>query len=106
LAQPSQVLTTAAIINDTCYGYTDGSIVLTTTGGFGPYTYSWQDISGNTTDSATSLGAGGYTTAITDAHGCLETVTDTVYQPAQPVLTILPPDTILSHGDTIHLVPV
>jgi gliding motility-associated-like protein len=106
LAQPTQVLTTATIINDTCYGYTDGSIALTTTGGFGPYTYSWPQLPGNSANSATSLGAGGYSTTITDAHGCPETITDTVYQPAQPVLTIMPPDTILSHGDTIHLVPV
>ena len=106
LGQPTQVLTTATIINDTCYGYADGSIALTTTGGFGPYTYSWPQLSGNSSNSASSLGAGSYTTVITDAHGCIETVSDTVNQPAQPILNILPPDTILSYGDTIQLISV
>ena len=106
LGQPSQVLTTATIIDDTCYGYADGSLVLTTTGGFGPYTYSWPQLPGNTSNSATSLGAGSYTSVITDTHGCVETVTNTINQPAQPILNILPPDTILSYGDTIQLVSV
>ena len=104
LGQPSQVLSTAAIINDTCYGYSDGSIAVTTAGGFGPYTYAWPQLSGNASNTATSLAAGSYTTVITDAHGCVETISDTVNQPAQPILNILPPDTILSHGDTIQLV--
>lgn len=106
LDQPTQVSTdTTSVIKDTCYGGTNGAIFLTTSGGFGPYTYSWPQVSGNTGSSATSLAAGTYSTVITDAHGCQETVSYTVTQPAQPSLTILPFDTTLTFGDTIHLSP-
>jgi gliding motility-associated-like protein len=94
---------TLRTVSDTCYNGTNGAIYLTTSGGNGPYTYSWPQLSGNTSDNATSLAAGTYTTVITDAHGCQETVTNTVTEPAQPLLTITPGDTLLSFGDTIVL---
>ena len=104
LSQPSSVKTdTLRTVSDTCYNGTNGAIYLTTSGGNGPYTYSWPQLSGNTSANATSLAAGTYTTVITDAHGCQETVTNTVTEPAQPSLTITPGDTLLSFGDTIVL---
>ena len=103
LGQPAEVTVAFTVVDDTCYGFSDGSILLTPTGGFGPYTYSWTQQPSNTTNQATSLAAGTYTAIVTDAHGCQETVTDSVGQPAQPVLAILPPDTTLRYGDTIQL---
>jgi gliding motility-associated-like protein len=102
LGQPSQVLTdTLSVINDTCYGSANGAIFLTTTGGFGPYTYAWSG--GNTASSATNLTEGTYPATVTDAHGCTTTVSYTITQPAQPSLSILPADTTLTFGDTIQL---
>jgi gliding motility-associated-like protein len=103
LGQPAPVLSTAVIVNDTCYGLSDGSITLTPAGGFSPYTYAWTQIPGNSSNTASALAAGVYTAVVTDAHGCQETVSDTVGQPAEPVLAILPSDTTLSFGDTIQL---
>jgi gliding motility-associated-like protein len=104
LGQPTQVITdTVSTEQDTCYGSSNGAIYLTTNGGFGPYTYAWQNPASNTTDSATGLAAGSYTAVITDSHGCQETVTYTITQPEQPILSILPGDTTIGFGDTIQL---
>jgi len=103
LAQPSAVVSAPTLTNVSCYDSADGSVTLSTTGGFGPYTYSWPQVSGNTSNTASGLSAGVYATVITDAHGCSQTISDTVTQPAQPTLEILPADTTLTYGDTISL---
>ncbi|CAK9249798.1 unnamed protein product [Sphagnum jensenii] len=104
-----------------CYNSTDGQIVVSTaTGGTPTYSYVLDNgapqastsfnasegphvVPGDTKDSATGLTAGTYTTYVTDSHNCVDTVTNTITQPVQPVLTIMPFDTTLSYGDTIQL---
>jgi gliding motility-associated-like protein len=104
LGQPRKIVTdTISTLSDTCFGGTNGAITLATTGGYGPYSYSWTQIPGNTSNAASSLAAGTYTTIVTDTHGCRDTVSYTITEPAQPELTILPNDTTLSYGDTIML---
>ncbi|MCF8373161.1 MAG: T9SS type A sorting domain-containing protein [Bacteroidales bacterium] len=48
-----------------CYGYCDGSIDISPTGGFPPYYYFWSD--GSTSQDASNLCAGSYSVTITDS---------------------------------------
>ncbi|MFN5846663.1 MAG: hypothetical protein ACK46O_13235, partial [Flavobacteriia bacterium] len=94
ITQPA-VLTSALVsqINVTCNGLSNGSAVVSATGGTAGYQVSWSGAaSGNPagTEIAASAGtynitgliAGVYTVTITDAQGCTTTVPLTITQPA------------------------
>ncbi|MFN8297139.1 MAG: HYR domain-containing protein [Chitinophagales bacterium] len=59
-----------------CDGATNGSITVTATGGTAPYTYLWSN--GQTSATATNLGAGTYSVLVTDALGSTTTVNASV----------------------------
>ena len=75
-----------SITNLSCFNSNDGSIVTNTTGGFPPYAYSWNPAV-SATNSASSLQAGTYTMTVTDASGCSGTLTATVTEPADLVVS-------------------
>jgi hypothetical protein len=84
VTQPASALSgTTVVTNVACFGGNTGAINLTPTGGVGPYTYNW--VSGPTTEDRTSLTAGTYSVTITDANACTATVNATVTQPAAAV---------------------
>lgn len=69
--------------NITCFGATTGTIVLTPTGGTGPYSYDWSDLAGtNNSKDRSSLAAGVYTVTITDSKSCSITKSVTLTQPS------------------------
>lgn len=74
ITAPPAILPNQSITNADC-GVCNGSIVLNTTGGTGPYTYNWLP-GGQTTSSITGQCGGLYTVTITDATGC--TVTQSI----------------------------
>lgn len=74
----------STVSNTNCNGGSDGSIILTPSGGTSPYTYNWGN--GITTKDRTGLAAGNYTVTITDANGCTGVVTASISEPT--VLTI------------------
>ncbi|MFH1321191.1 MAG: gliding motility-associated C-terminal domain-containing protein [Bacteroidota bacterium] len=54
-----------------CYGLCDGDATVTASGGAGgTYTYLWNDISSQTTPTATGLCADNYTVTVTDSNNC------------------------------------
>jgi len=62
-----------------CAGVCDGTATATVgAGGVGPYTYSWNTVPVQTTQTAVGLCAGNYTVSVTDATGCVATGTVTV----------------------------
>jgi gliding motility-associated-like protein len=65
--------------NVTCNGVNNGSATITTTGGALPFTYLWSN--GQTTPTATNLGAGIYSVVATDANNCSATASTTISQP-------------------------
>ena len=65
-----------------CFGATDGSATLTPSGGTAPYNYSWNTIPGQTTATASGLGAGSYMVTVTDANGCIATQSVNIAEPA------------------------
>lgn len=56
------------ILDASCFGYNDGQITITTSGGVGPYTYFWTD-SSNVED-LIGIFAGTYFATITDSNEC------------------------------------
>ncbi len=68
--------------NVSCYGYDDGFITDSVSGGTPPYVYQWS--TGNTNDTLSTLdlvGAGTYTVIATDLNGCSIANTITLTQP-------------------------
>ena len=81
--QPLAPLTlTATQANMGCFSSGIGSINLTPAGGSIPYNFAW---SNNTTlEDPTNLAAGNYNVLVTDAHGCTNTIQQTVLEYALP----------------------
>jgi len=81
-------LLTASInqFNDvSCFGANDGSAAVTPAGGTPNYTYSWNTVPVQTTQTATGMPPGNYIVTVTDANGCIVTANVTIAEP--PVLT-------------------
>ncbi|OHT46547.1 T9SS type B sorting domain-containing protein [Flavobacterium tructae] len=91
VTSPQTVTGTAAKVDPTCNGYTDGSVTLTATAGVSPFTYS---IDGGTTFVTTKvfggLASGTYTYVVKDAKGCTSVpATITLVNPAPIVVNIV-----------------
>ncbi|WP_028978665.1 T9SS C-terminal target domain-containing protein [Sporocytophaga myxococcoides] len=67
--------------NVSCNGGSDGSAIVSPSGGIPAYSYSWNTIPAQTTAQAVNLQAGVYTATVTDANGCISTATATVKEP-------------------------
>lgn len=79
-----------------CFGESDGSITIPNpTGGTAPYTVSWNTSPIKKTYSISNLKAGTYTAMITDANGCVASVSATVTEPPKVVVTSPKDSTVL-----------
>ncbi|MBL7883242.1 MAG: SprB repeat-containing protein, partial [Bacteroidia bacterium] len=96
ITQPSALSAIASGTDVTCTALAicDGTATITPSGGVGPYTYSWNSVPVQTTQTATGLCAGTYTCTVTDNNGCtLSTTSVTISQPALvtiPAINVLP----------------
>ncbi|MFN8288491.1 MAG: gliding motility-associated C-terminal domain-containing protein [Chitinophagales bacterium] len=72
--------TSTTQVNNACFGGTTGSIDLSVSNGWTPYSYSWTN--SQTSQDITGLAAGSYTVTVTDNHNCTVTKTATITQPA------------------------
>jgi len=70
----------SGITDVSCFGGSNGSATASPSGGTPSYAYSWTP-SGGTNATASTLAAGTYTCTITDASGCVTTITATITQP-------------------------
>ena len=68
-AQKQPLVATIQMSSPTCYGGTNGSIVINASGGLEPYSFIWTD--GSTSSSLTDIAAGTYAVLISDASGGL-----------------------------------
>jgi gliding motility-associated-like protein len=79
-------VTMLSSIDVSCFGLNDGSASVTASGSTAPYTYLWSP-SGGTGASASNLTAGIYNVAVSDAVGCIGTVSITITSPTQILIT-------------------
>jgi gliding motility-associated-like protein len=91
-----------SITNASCFGLSDGSIAVGTKGGAAPLGYSWSP-SGGTAATGINLSAGTYKLTITDANGCVATISGTVTQPTQVTSTAAASPTAICSGQTSTL---
>ncbi len=83
----------------TC-GANDGAIMVTTTGGTGAYVFDWDnDGTGDNDDTEDLSGvtAGGYQLTVTDANGCTATTSQTLSDPAAPMVSFTAPADICAN---------
>ncbi len=78
---PAPLNATQSQTNPACNGQCTGTSIVIATGGSAPYTYSWNTIPVQTTQTASGLCAGNYTVVVTDAGSATTTVTVTITQP-------------------------
>ncbi|TDO04094.1 Ig-like domain-containing protein [Sunxiuqinia elliptica] len=74
--------------NVSCYGDSDGTATVIPSQGTEPYTYSWDDPAGQTTQTATGLAAGTYHVTVTDDNNCQQTTEVIITQPLEILLAI------------------
>ena len=79
---PNSITNVGLAQNVQCNGGTDGSAIITASGGPVPYTFSWDN--GETSSTAIGLNAGVHIVVITDADGCVDTNEILISEP--PVL--------------------
>lgn len=91
--QPPQLTYTYSTDSVNCFGGSDGSIVITPSGGTPPLIYNWNP-SVSTGSSAYNLSSGLYLVTITDNNGCDTTAFITVDRPPQITMNISPDVTI------------
>ena len=84
ILEPSAIIATTTAQSETCYGYNDGSINLTVTGGSGVYNYIWSSPTypsfNSSLEDLALLSAGNYIYDVTDHLGC------GLFSPVIPVL--------------------
>ena len=97
ITQPASALseTVASTTDPICYGGT-GTASVNVVGGTSPYNYQW-GYGLSTTSSASGIPAGTYTVVVIDAHGCRDTTSVTITQPAQIIVNMVY-DNVTSHA--------
>jgi len=70
----------STIVNQSCFGIADGSLLLQPSGGVAPYSYVWSN--GLTGSSISNLLARSYTVKVTDNNGCIQKESYTISSPS------------------------
>ena len=69
-----------------CFQVANGEATVSPSGGVSPYTYLWNDPTGQTDATAVDLLAGDYIVTVTDTNGCTEEISITIDEP--PLLSL------------------
>lgn len=72
----------------TCEGYTDGRIEIDVENGRQPFQFSWSN--GQSTQSINNLGTGNYSVTVSDADGCIDDTSASIFEPAPPIFGVIP----------------
>jgi|GEM_PF-701412 len=88
ITQPVPIICSInAVTYPLCNGDT-GNITASASGGLSPYSYKWSP-SGQSTATATGIGADVYTLTVTDSNACTATISAIITQPARITLPIV-----------------
>ena len=95
IAQPEAIIARANVTDEVCYGDENGTIDVTVSGAFPPFTYDWSH--GSTESTLKELAPDEYTATITDANGCTTTISVAVRE-AGPINLPINGDTLVCFG--------
>ena len=105
ISQPPMLVGTIdAVKNVMCYGDSSGAVLITATGGIGPYKYRWSN--GASTADLKRVTAGRYSVTITDAHGFKETASAIITQPSLFILKLDAVKNVKCYGDKTGIVDI
>ncbi len=79
--EPTQITIPNVVTDASCFGGSDGQIVVAPQGGTPAYNYSWSVPGQGNSPTANNLSAGIVTVTVTDANGCTEDSTFTINEP-------------------------
>ncbi|MGE3653699.1 MAG: PKD domain-containing protein [Flavobacteriales bacterium] len=96
ITEPTILTTSIVNVVNTFCGLSNGSALVTATGGTSPYTYLWSNTS--TTDTLTNVLAGFYSVTTTDFNGCSNTDTITIFDVPNPQVSITTSTNVLCFG--------
>lgn len=97
--QPAALSVTASPVNMvSCFGGNDASAQAMVSGGSAPYNYTWSN--GDVTNVASGLSAGSYTVIVSDQHGCTETQSTQISEPALLTASQLSVNMVSCYGGT------
>jgi len=101
--QPNEILSNEVLYPPSCFGMSDGIIVISPSGGVTPFSYYWLNGTG-TSDSLYGLLSGVYSLVVYDGNSCLDTIKINLQVPPKLELNFLSFDSILScFGETTLL---
>jgi len=93
LTEPAPLTSSFVKRDVTCFGFADGSIDLTVSGGSPPYGYNWTESHNPfaTTEDLSNIGPGNYAVTVTDQNGCVSNQFTPVLSPDEftGVITML-----------------
>ena len=106
LQPPSSISLSVLTTHILCNGYSTGYVDLTATGGVLPYQYNWSNGALTyTTEDLNAVPAGNYSLTLTDANGCIDSISTFIIQPDAIVATPTIVD-VLCHGATTGSIDV
>ncbi|MCA9634399.1 MAG: SprB repeat-containing protein, partial [Myxococcales bacterium] len=108
VSPPELFLNVDSVINPSCFGYDNGSILMNASGGIPaqgstPYIYTLADGTQAINNIFTSLPEGIYTVTATDGNNCSTTIQVAVEDPSPVFVSITPEDTLIEMGETVNL---
>lgn len=100
--EPTPLVFIPTIVDASCYGYDDGEITITISGGVEPYYFNWGNqneiLLNNPSETLTGLIAEEYFIRVRDENGCINEQTVIVNEPAPFVSTYVVTDVLCNNG--------
>ena len=107
--EPESALTiNLDIQNISCYGYTDGAVIVNVEGGTPEYSYNWQIEDYNTTEAnINNLGEGIYYLTVTDSRNCVHETEAIIAEPSElnASFSKMDPSCIGNNNGYIEIIP-
>ncbi|MEW6468474.1 MAG: gliding motility-associated C-terminal domain-containing protein [Bacteroidota bacterium] len=82
ITEPTLLTAASSQVDATCFNACNGTATATPNGGTPPYSYQWNTLPIQVTQTATGLCAGTFNCTVTDANGCTVTIAVTINQPS------------------------
>ena len=87
-----------------CFRGENGAVDLSVVGGVEPYTYSWSN--GASSEDLDGIVAGSYTVNVSDAHGCVNSISTMINQPSELLAEIEDVKNINCYGDSTGAISI